>query len=93
MESAEPDWQGQDLDSPILVEEGESYYIRYEVVVGADVSTAATGSVVPHTWSDDDCGTWGDWWPTQYWMARFYGEVPTATVQTAWGAVKTLYRD
>lgn len=74
-EVADRQWQGADLDSPVALTGGTLYYIRYDVVVGAELSHADSGVAIPHFWN------YGSSWegPSSlfYWMARFYGDVTT----------------
>jgi hypothetical protein len=93
VESAIHGWQGANLLTPVQVTAGQTYYIQYAVVVGADVSTAATGTIIGHAPSSDHCASWNGWWFNFPWMARFYGQsggTPAST--TSWGVIKSIYR-
>ncbi len=90
-ESATHGWQGDNLIPPVFVTAGTLYYIKYQVVVGADASTAASGVIIPHYWSYD-CVTWDGYAPYEFWMARFYGQPQNSTERNTWGTIKSLYR-
>ncbi len=92
-ESATPAWQGQDLEPGVCVEEGVLYYIRYDVVVGADTATAASGEGHYHYASYDGGQTWSGPWGPYPWMARFYGTLGATPVQEiGWGELKAVFR-
>ncbi len=88
-EVADRQWQGADLDSPVALTGGTLYYIRYDVVVGAELSHADSGSVVPHYWNYG--GGWEGPSDLFYWMARFYGDVTTPAGTFSWSEVKGAY--
>ena len=92
VESATHGWQGDNLVPSVCVDEGALYYIRYDVVVGADCTTAASGVGRPHYFSYDGGVTWGGPVGDYYWMARFYGDLGgTPVQQTTWGAIKAAF--
>jgi len=92
-ESADQAWQGQNLGSPVVLTAGTLYYIRYYVVVNANCSFAATGTIIPHYWSFDGGSTWDGPAPSFYWMARFYGDTSVTPVyEDTWSSVKSLFR-
>lgn len=91
-ETAPRRWQGADLGPSIEVHAGTTYYIRYQVVVGALTSFADAGALIPHTWSDQ-CDAWYPVLsPLNAWMARFYGDATTDARPRSWGQLKMLYR-
>ena len=92
-ESPPQDWQGANLIPPVLVTAGESYYLVYNIVVGAQVSAASVGNSISH-WHDPGgaCSSWSGPWDGISWRARFYGSIPTPTASGTWGRIKNIYR-
>ena len=85
-------WQGAALVPPVIVTEGVSYYVRYQVVVDALTSMAESGTIIPHFWSYDDCEAWEGPGQSFAWMARFYGDTMIPVETTTWSCLKALYR-
>ncbi len=90
-ESATHGWQGENFVPAVYVTEGTLYYIKYQVVVGADMATAASGVIIPHNWSFD-CVTWDG--PGSYflWMARIYGSPQASIESITWATIKSVFR-
>jgi hypothetical protein len=84
-------WQGDNLSPQVLLLAGTTYYIKYQPVAGALTSIGLSGSITPHSWSDE-CDTYYGPGPFFPWMMRFYGSVTTAVEADSWGRVKALYR-
>lgn len=86
-------WQGADLVPYVPVTAGESYFIVYQVVVGAATSAASSGTVISH-WHDPSgaCSSWSGPWSSIAWRARFYGTIGIPVETGTWGTVKSLYR-
>lgn len=91
-ESAETAWQGENLEPCVPLTVGGVYFLVYEVVAGADASTAAGGVTIPYYYASD-CSNYSDLFTHIYWKARFYGSTDaTPTEANSWGRVKSLYR-
>jgi hypothetical protein len=85
-------WQGADLSPCVFVEQGVTYWVVLQPIVGSRTSTADMGTAITHLWSGD-CVTWEGPTTSLYWMAKFFGGLqPSATDLGTWGAVKALYR-
>jgi hypothetical protein len=85
-------WQGAELVPAINLTAGTLYYVRYQVVVGAECSFGDAGVVIPHAWSFSNCVSWDGFGSFYPWMARFYSDVITPGDSQTWGRIKTLYR-
>lgn len=86
-------WQGADLVPSVPVTLGASYFIVYEVIRGASISAASSGTIIPH-WHDSQpaCSNWNGPWSSAPWRARFYGTIGVPVGTGTWGSVKSLYR-
>lgn len=93
MESPPRDWQGVNLQTPVQVTVGNTYGLVYEIVVGAQVSGASTGTIIPH-WHDPSgaCTSFNGPYNSLPWRARFYGQLATPTEASTWGNIKSIYR-
>jgi len=95
MESPPRDWQGENLIPAVPVTAGADYYLVYSIVVGAQVSGASTGNVLPH-WHDPAvpvaCSTWSGPFNSLPWRARFYGSIATPVEEGTWGQIRNVYR-
>jgi hypothetical protein len=92
-ESPPRDWQGANLVPAVAVTAGQSYYLVYSIVVGAQVSAAASGNIIPH-WHDPSgaCTTFNGPFNSLPWRARFYGTAATPVDTGTWGQIKSIYR-
>ena len=84
-------WQGCDMEPPVLIDGGVTYYMMLMPVVDSPASFAAEGVIIPHCWSWD-CSVWEGPSESFYWMAKFFGSPPVADENTSWTRVKALYR-
>jgi hypothetical protein len=86
-------WQGVNLVPPIPVTAGSPYGIVYRIVVGAQISAAATGTLINH-WHDPSgaCSVFNGPFLSVAWRARFYGTAATPVEQGTWGSIKNIYR-
>ncbi|MBC8368187.1 DUF4082 domain-containing protein [bacterium] len=87
-ESDVTSWQGGNLDTPVALNAGTTYYIKYTTVNGAFLSDATSGTVVAHSWYYDSNGFWEGPGAFFYWMARFYGDISTPTGNISWSEIK-----
>ncbi len=87
-ESEVTGWQGGNLDTPVALTAGTTYYIKYSPVSGAFVSDATGGTLVAHSWYFDSNGYWEGPGEFFYWMARFYGDISTPTGNISWSEIK-----
>lgn len=88
---AEVGWQGADLDTPVPVVEGTTYYILYRVVIGSQASLASSGDLILQ-YNSEDCEVWVGPHAGYCWMAMFFGAGDLAEEASSWGGVKALYR-
>ncbi|MBC8368188.1 DUF4082 domain-containing protein [bacterium] len=91
VESEVSGWQGSNLDTPVALTGGTLYYIVYDIVPDATLSHATAGTVISHYWFYDANGYWEGPSALFYWMARFYGDIPTASGNISWSEVKGSY--
>ena len=93
MESPPRDWQGMNLQTPVQVTAGSTYGLVYEIVVGAQVSGASTGVIIPHFHDPSGaCTSFNGPFNSLPWRARFYGQLATPTDASTWGNIKSIYR-
>lgn len=86
----EVDWQGSDLDQPLLVEEGRVYFINLMPVLDSQASLSFVGTPIPHC-ASENCEVWEGPMTVFSWMVKFYGTTVVATESNTWTTVKSLF--
>jgi hypothetical protein len=92
-------WQGAELDTPVPVIAGQTYYIVYQPVLGSYASLAdpddaplgVTPEAIPHYFSPN-CSNWDGPYTVFCWMARFGQGQGVAVESMTWGTAKLLYK-
>ena len=58
-------WQGADLETPVSMTAGTSYWIVWEMPKSSQISRTATGDMVTYKASDDAGASWTGPWSEQ----------------------------
>lgn len=96
---AEVGWQGVELDAPVSLVEGETYYIVYQPIVDSyaslvdpdDAPPGVTIEVIPFYFSDN-CPNWEGPHELFLWVARFCQGEGVNAQRVTWDTVKAVYR-
>ena len=83
-------FQGADM-TPAELTAGTPYWVAFQVPLNSQASVGGGGVRIEFLWGSDGM-TWHLRAPTEVWIARFFGDIPTAITPMTWGNVKARYR-
>lgn len=83
-------FQGADM-TPVELTAGTPYWVVLRVPLNSQASVGGGGVPITFLYGSDGM-TWHLFAPPEVWIARFFGDIPSAVSPMTWGNVKARYR-